>query len=280
MRKAVQQMMLGTLTGKPEDAAKVLRAVRDAGYDSIELNRYMIHPTPFLVRVLTKAAGMPSGSGGKNDWPALIRESGLQVLSLHTDLGSLENSYEDVIRDAASFSAENIVITGMYRFDYRDEEAVRSLAQRLNEAGKKLNKDGFRLLYHNHNVELVRVNARQSAYDLLIAETDPEAVGFEVDSYWLTDGGADARQIMERLGPRMKLWHITDRGVRLSKAPVTPIVKYDTVEPGTGTMNLDGMLEIARKNGVEGVVLETHRNWIHNDPLESIRLSAEYLRRV
>lgn len=43
-----------------------------------------------MVRLLTRAAGMPTGSGGKLDWPGLVRESGLRVISLHTDLGSVE----------------------------------------------------------------------------------------------------------------------------------------------------------------------------------------------
>ena len=43
-----------------------------------------------MVRLLTRAAGMPTGNGGKLDWHKLVRESGLSVVSLHTDLGSVE----------------------------------------------------------------------------------------------------------------------------------------------------------------------------------------------
>ncbi len=280
MKRAVQQMMLGTLTKSEEDTKRVLREIRDCGYDSIEVNRYMIHPTPFLVRVLTKAAGMPSGNGGKYNWPVLLKEAGLEVLSLHTDLGSLEKDYENVVKDAKSFDTKYIVITGMYRFDYQKEEAVKELAKRLNAAGKKLKEDGYSLLYHNHNIEFVRVNEAKTAYDLLIELSDPEYVNFELDTYWLIDAGADAKQMMRRLGSRMKLWHVTDRGVRLEKTSMTPIVKYDTVELGTGTLDLEGMKEIAIENGIEGMTLETHRNWIDKDPLSSIRLSAKYLQKI
>ena len=280
MKKAVQQMMLGTLTKSEEDTKRVLREIRDCGYDSIEVNRYMIHPTPFLVRVLTKAAGMPSGNGGKYSWPVLLKEAGLEVLSLHTDLGSLEKDYENVVKDAESFGTRYVVITGMYRFDYQKEEAVKELAKRLNVAGKKLKEDGYSLLYHNHNIEFVRVNETKTAYDLLIELTDPEYVNFELDTYWLIDAGADAKQMMKRLGSRMKLWHVTDRGVRLEKTSMTPIVKYDTVELGTGTLDLEGMREIAIENGIEGMTLETHRNWINKDPLSSIKVSAKYLQKI
>ena len=115
---------------------------------------------------------------------------------------------------------------------------------------------------------------------MLVRLTDPEYVNFELDTYWMTEGGADAKQIMEKLGSRMKLWHMTDRGFRIDKTPVTPIVKTDSVELGTGNMDLDGLVKIAERIGTEGAVVETHRNWIHNDPIESIEVSSRYLNRV
>ena len=180
MRKAVQQMMLGSVLKNESGALEILKKIRSFGYDAIELNRYMIHPTPFAVRILTKAAGMPSGNGGRFNWPELVKQSGLEVLSLHTDLGSLEKDFDGVVKDAKDLCAKYVVITGMYRFNYQKEEEVRKLAERLNNAGKKLKQEGFPLLYHNHNVELVRVNEKDTAYGLLVRLTDPEYVNFEL----------------------------------------------------------------------------------------------------
>ena len=68
MKTYVQQIMLGTVTGSEEAARATLRRVRAAGYDGLELNRFMTRPTSLMVRLLTKAAGMPTGRGGKLDW--------------------------------------------------------------------------------------------------------------------------------------------------------------------------------------------------------------------
>jgi hypothetical protein len=43
-------------------------------------------------------------------------------------------------------------------------------------------------------------------------------------------------------------------------------------------MDLAGMYDIARENGVEAVILESHKNWIDRDPIKSLELSAEYLK--
>ncbi len=277
MRKAVQQFMLGSVLKNEASVRETLTAVKAAGYDSIELCGFMLHPMGFLVRMLTKAAGMPVGSGGNLDWERLVKESGLNVVSVHQDLGSVERDVKAVAEEAKRFGTDKVVITGMYRFDYGSEEAVRDLAHRLNEAGKALRSQGIQLLYHNHNCELRKVNAGKCAYDILLEETDPEYVNFEFDSYWFTEGGADAKQWMRRLGNRMKLWHINDRGTRMTGPAMTPILKTDSMELGTGNMDLEGMAEIAKENGIDTVILESHRNWIDNSPVKSLQLSAAWL---
>lgn len=278
MKKAVQQIMLGTVTSNERQARETLHRIKAAGYDGLELNRFMIHPSSLMVRLMTRAAGMPTGKGGSLDWHALVKESGLEVVSLHADLGSLEREGEAVAQEAKSFGTDKVVITGMYRFDYADEAAVRELAQRLNKAGESLKQQGIELLYHNHNVELVQVKPGLRAYDILIGDTDPSYVNFEFDSYWFTDGGADAKAWMQRLGSRMKLWHLTDRGSRLQGKAMTPILTADSMELGTGNMDLQGLKEMAFSNGIQALVLESHKNWIDRDVCKSMELSAKWLK--
>ncbi len=275
--KAVQQFMLGTVLNKENQARETLQQLREAGYDGIELCGFMIHPMGFGVKMLTKAAGMPVGKGGNLDWHELIRESGLRVVSLHLDLGSVERDPAATAQEAKSFGTKYIVITGMYRFDYGNEEAVRKLANRLNAAGKALKERGIALLYHNHNCELRKVAPGKCAYELLLEETDPNYVNFEFDSYWFTEGGTDPLAWMKRLGSRMKLWHINDRGSRVSGPSMTPILKTDSMELGTGNMDLDSLAAIAKENGIEAVILESHRNWIDKSPVKSFQLSAKWL---
>ena len=241
--KAVQQFMLGTVLSNEQQARETLAAMKAAGYDGIELCGFMIHPIGFVVKLLTKAAGMPVGKGGNLDWHKLVQETGLQVV----------------------------------RFDYGDEAAMHELAQRLNKAGEALAAEGIHLLYHNHNCELRHVNAEKRAYDILLEETDPAFVNFEFDSYWFTEGGANALAWMQRLGPRMKLWHINDRGTRITGSAITPILKTDSMELGTGKMDLDSLMAQALAMDVDAVILESHRNWVDNSPVKSFQLSAKYL---
>ncbi len=275
--KAVQQFMLGTVMNNEAQARDTMGKMKAAGYDGIELCGFMIHPTGFMVRLMTKAAGMPVGKGGNLNWKEIVKDSGLQVVSLHTDLGSVERDPAAVAAQAKEFGANYAVITGMYRFAYGDEKAVRELATRLNKAGEAVKKEGISLLYHNHNCELQRVNPTRRAYDILLTETDPAAVNFEFDSYWFAEGGANPLEWMERLGERMTLWHINDRGARLAGPAMTPILKTDSAELGTGNMPLEALAEQAKRVNIEAVVLESHRNWMDKSPVKSFQVSAKFL---
>ncbi len=271
--KAVQQFQLGTVLNNETQAIETLALMKQAGYQGIELCGFMIHPTPFLVKLLTKAAGMPVGNGGNLDWQRLVKEADLQVPSVHQYLGAIEEKPEELAEEAAAFGAKYITVTGMYRFDYGNATAVHDLVARLNKAGEALKKQGIDLLYHNHNAEFQRCEPGKTAYDILVEKTD---VGFELDSYWAIDAGVDALSLMKRIGSRMKLWHINDRGSRGGNA-VTPILKQDSMELDTGNIDLIPLMAQAKEVNVDAVILESHKNWLEGSPIKSFQKSAEFL---
>ena len=277
--RAVQQIMLGTVCKNERQTLETLKTVKAAGYDGLELNGFMIRPTSFLVRTMTKAAGMPVGRGGNFDWKGMLREAELSVVGVHEDLGSVRRDPDAVIREARDLGTDKIIITGMYRFDYSDISAVKNLAKDLNASGERLGKEGIQLLYHNHNCEFRKVEKNRTAYDLLIEETDPEYVNFELDSYWPTEAGVSAIALMKQLGERMKLYHINDRGSRVTGPAMTPILKSDSMELGYGNMNLEELVRQALSVQVDAVILESHKNWVEKSPIKSIQVSAAFLKK-
>ena len=131
----------------------------------------------------------------------------------------------------------------------------------------------------NHNCEFCKVSKEKSAYQLLIEETDPEYLNFEFDSYWPTEAGVNALSLMGQLGSRMKLYHINDRGTRVSGPSMTPILKSDSMELGYGNMDLPALTEQAKAAGVDAVILESHKNWVDKSPVKSIQLSAKFMKK-
>ena len=276
--QAIQQFQLRTVLGSEKQARETLQAVKESGYEGIELNGFMIKKMPLIVPLLTKLAGMPIGFSGRFDWKKLIAESGLKVVAIHEDLGSILKDPLEIIEEARVYQTDYIIVTGMFRYDYSSQKAVTELANKLNQAGKLLNAGGVQLLYHNHNCEFRKVESGKTAYQLLLEETDSQYVNFEFDSYWAIEAGCDAVGLMETLGERMKLYHINDRGNR-KKGKMGSIIKSDGMELGYGNINLKALIEAAKKNGVKAIILETHRNWIDNSPVKSFQLSAEFFKK-
>lgn len=276
--KAVQQFALRSALAKDGQARQTMNAVKDAGYQGIELCSFLLYKLPVPIRLLTKMAGMGIGACGKLDWQSIMAESGLKVVSMHNDLGSVEKDTGAAAELAKKFGTVNTVITGMHSFDYSDESAVNDLARRLNASGKALLDQGVKLLYHNHNCEYNRINGRY-ALEILVERTDPGLVNFEFDSFWTAETGADPFEVMDMLGSRMKLYHINDRGVKTS-GKKSSILKSDSMELGTGCMPLEKLIRKAESYGVEAIILEGHRNWIDNDPVKSMQISGAYLNSI
>ena len=276
--QAIQQFQLRKVIQTEENARIALQLVKAAGFEGIELNGFMIKKVPLIVPVLTWLAGMPTGNSGKLNWEKLIAESGLKVVGIHEDLGSILKNPGEIIREAKAYHTDCVIVTGMFRYDYSSKQAVLKLVADLNKAGKLLKEGGINFLYHNHNCEFRRVESGETAYELLIEKTDTSYVNFEFDSFWAIEAGCDAVELMKNLGKRMKLYHINDRGTRV-KGPAGSILKSDSMELGYGNINLTALIETAENNGVKAIILETHRNWVDNSPVKSFQLSAEFLKK-
>ena len=117
----------------------------------------------------------------------------------------------------------------------------------------------------------------KTAYEFLLEHTNPEYVNFEFDSYWVAEAGIDPLMLMQKLGDRLKLYHINDRGTRLKGPSMTPILTSDSMELGYGNMNLTAMVDQVISVGTDAVILETHKNWVDGSPVKSLEISAEFM---
>ena len=95
---------------------------------------------------------------------------------------------------------------------YDDASFWSFLAQRMNEAGELAKAAGLQFFYHNHNFEFENKQADGTPFfDLLLAETDPELVKFELDLYWIIRGGQNPLEYLENHADRFFAYHVKDR---------------------------------------------------------------------
>ncbi len=81
----------------------------------------------------------------------------------------------------------------------------------FNRFGETLKKAGFRFMYHNHDFEFAKVDGDRTIQDVLLQNTDPALVNFEMDMYWVVHGGGDIVDYLTRYPGRFRCCHIKDR---------------------------------------------------------------------
>lgn len=96
--------------------------------------------------------------------------------------------------------------------DYPTEEVVAEYATYFNRIGELTAERGMQFCYHPRQQEL-KMEDGKSIFDTIAANTDPEKVHFEIDTYEAVEAGIDVNELLKRLTKRVTLLHIHDYGI-------------------------------------------------------------------
>src|SRR5207249_11348730 len=94
-------------------------------------------------------------------------------------------------------------------------------------------------------------------FDLLMAETKPNFVRYEMDVFWIVHPGQDPVKLLQKYGKRFELMHVKDMkkgtptGLLTGHSDVT-----NDVALGTGIMDWPAILRAAKKAGVKWYFIE------------------------
>ena len=196
----------------------------------------------------------------------LLARNSLTSPSTHVPIQMMRNEWQKTLDFARQVGHQWVVIPWLPEEERGNLESWKRIAAELNTGGRAARDAGLRVGYHNHDFELQPI-AGSSAIPLevLITETDPALVDFELDLYWMTKGGADAVSYFNRFGRRFPLVHVKDsRG-----AP-----EHVMTEVGTGSIDFRRIFAEGDKAGIRHYFVE-HDN--PANPLESIRTSYNNL---
>lgn len=116
-------------------------------------------------------------------------------------------------------------------------------------------KQGIKFFYHCHGYEF-RPFGEITFMDLLMKETDPGSVAFQMDVLWVVHPGQDPVVWLNKYPKRWQLLHLKDlkRGVKgdfSGKSDVT-----NDVALGKGQMDWPKILKAARRAGVKHYFIE------------------------
>lgn len=139
----------------------------------------------------------------------------------------------------------------------------------LNLLGEYAARQGLKFTYHNHDFEFKAVDG-VTFYDVLLNETDPKSVNFEMDLYWVVAAGKDPADYFAKHPGRFHQFHLKD----MDKAD-----RSKNTEVGKGSIDFAKILKMAPKAGTKHFFVE-QENGYASDSLTSAALGAEFLKKL
>jgi sugar phosphate isomerase/epimerase len=193
-RRGIQLYTLRRLTPNAAGARNVLRALGRMGYTEVEKFQTYGWTVEEFQRELDRA--------------------GLRCVSGHDGPGFPGNPDSDEYRASLEYAAElGQEFTGLAWFPgpYDQEATWHALAEHLETAGEIARREfGLQFFYHNHDFEFSnRFNGRP-AFDILLNETSRRNVKFQLDLFWVTEGGGNGVQYLSADPGRYVSYHVKD----------------------------------------------------------------------
>ena len=242
-----------------KDIPGTLKFARDLGFHEVELGdtrtSYKMEPAEFK---------------------KLLDAHGLKPVAVMLPFDRFRDDVEGVATDAKALDVKFAGCAWIPHKGAWNEAQCRAAAAVFNKAGEALAKHGIKLFYHCHGYEFVP-HGDGTLFDLLMTETNPKFVSFEMDILWVVFPGQDPVKLFEKYGKRWVLVHLKDlkKGVQTGALTGHTDLTND-VAIGSGQMDYPAILKAAQKVGVKYYFIEDESPSVR----EQLPQSLEFLKHV
>lgn len=197
--------MYSFMDGDNNDTRENLKAASQMGYDGVEL---------FGMNLEVPAEEMKQ----------LLAEYKLVPVSMHVNA-------DQILTYLPYAKTLGMRYIGIGMHPMMDEEEVHAFAARLNELGEACSREGLMVTYHNHTQEFGSYGGKR-IIDILMEETNPEQVGFELDAGWCAAAGVDPIAFVKEKSGRIRLIHIKESSEAIGPQPFTDFESLEKDEKG------------------------------------------------
>ena len=255
-------LQLYTVRDEVKNLENALKQVAAAGYTNIEMFGY--NNRQFFGKTVKQMSD-------------LLKQNNLQTVSGHYGLADMLHA-KDYNWDSWKYLLEDAKILGQkyvtipYLDDkHRTADDFKRVAERLNKGGELSRAAGLTTAYHNHDFEFVK-EGDSTKYEILLNNTDPKLVKFEMDLYWVVSAGQNPIDWFKKYPGRFPMWHIKDK-----EAPTVEAPHGQTCPVGEGIINWKKIFAEKKLAGLEYAFVEQEQ---YRKPVfECIKISADYMKK-
>jgi sugar phosphate isomerase/epimerase len=260
-------IQLYTVNGPMEsDPAGTLKKLREIGFGVVE------------------SAGF--GKRSAKQFRQLLDDAGLKCPSAHLgfDPANLGAAFDDAhaigARYAASGSLDALVkpakpanASSARAMSLDEAKRTAELANRIGEAAKRA---GLQYVYHNHAFEFADQGGGAIGYDVLLRETDPKLVKFEIDCGWMIFAGHDPIAYFKKYPKRFPLIHVKDFLPTSDKRAGEML----GAELGHGVVDYKPIFAAAGKAGLQHYFAEQEGPFARMNQLQAAQADYDYLHSI
>jgi sugar phosphate isomerase/epimerase len=233
------------------DPAATLKAIATFGYRFVET---------------AGTAGMPA-----SEFRKLLDANGLVCVSAHQsfDPENLQKTFDEANALGARYTTSGNLMASAGTPPTMTVENAKATAEFCNRIGAGAKANGLTYAYHNHAFEFATLEGGTTAYEILLAGTDPTLVAFEQDCGWSAVAGKDPTALLTQYANRMPLLHIKDF-LPLGAGESADAQRRST-ELGRGEIDYAPILAAAAAAGVEQYFIEQEDPFTNLAPLDAAR---------
>ena len=218
----------------PDDFKATLKRVAEIGLENVQIT--------------------PPGFFTVEETAKLLKENGLQADSVFRSTGTIVDGIEQAKRDAEILGTDVLRTDSIPSSMRNDADGYRRYAEQMNAEGRACKAAGLRYIYHFHAFEWVNFGDIRGI-DILLNETDSDAVMFQPDVFWLTNAGTEASVSLKMFKGRAFYMHVKDYAIRKLEGKIED-VPFHFASVGTGNLNWPGIIASADEMGIERFVIE------------------------
>jgi sugar phosphate isomerase/epimerase len=185
-----------------------------------------------------------------------LLQRGIEPISGHFPFERFQGDVEGVAAEAKALGLKYAGCAWIPHQGDFDEKTCRETIKVFNQAGEALAKHGIKFFYHTHGYEF-QPHGQGTLFDLLVTETNPKFVSYEMDVFWIVHPGQDPVKLLEKYPGRWELMHMKD----MKKGTPTGLLTGKTdvnndAALGAGLMDIPAILKAAKKVGVKWYFIE------------------------
>lgn len=195
-------------------------------------------------------------------------ELGMSFISSHCDINK---DFEKKAAQAGEIGMKYLISPWIGPQKTIDD--YKKFADTFNKRGEICKKNGVKFAYHNHGYTFEQLEG-QFPQDILMQNTDPGLVDYEMDIYWVVRPGQDPEAWLKKYPNRWTLCHVKDR---LKNAD--PKEDDASADLGTGSIDFKKVLRTAADNGMQYYIMEQER-YDNSTPIKSAEAGAQYLKNL